>query len=84
MTYLICQLLSLTRWVVLIWVVLSWIPTTVGHPLHGAKEMLNRVLNPMLRPFRTYLPPLRIGAVGVDLSPLALLVAVYLLEGIFC
>ena len=84
MTLIICQLLDLLVWVVLIWVVLSWIPTPAGHPLHNAKEVLNRVLNPVLKPFRNFMPPVRIGSVGVDLSPLALLVAVMLLERIFC
>ncbi len=84
MALLICQLLDLVVWVILIWVVLSWIPTTTGHPLHSAKEILNRVLHPLLRPFRSFLPPVRIGTVGVDLSPVALLIAVMLLERIIC
>ncbi|MCE2527843.1 MAG: YggT family protein [Actinomycetia bacterium] len=84
LTLLICKWLDLAVWVVLIWVVLSWIPTTAGHPLQSAKDVLNRVMNPMLRPFRNFIPPLRMGTVGVDLSPLALLVTVFILEGIFC
>ena len=68
----------------LIWVVLSWIPTPAGHPLRSLKDFFNRLFNPLLRPFRNVLPPLRMGTMGVDLSPLALLVAIYLLRGIFC
>ncbi len=77
-------MLDLVVWVVLIWVVLSWIPTFSGHPLHNVKELLNKVLNPLLKPFRTLIGPVRVGNVGVDLSPLALLVAVFLLERILC
>lgn len=84
LTLLLCQLLDLVVWVVLIWVVLSWIPTPAGHPLQSAKELLNRVMSPMLRPFRNFLPPVRMGTVGIDLSPVALLVAVFILERILC
>ncbi len=81
---ILCSLLDLARWAVLIWVVLSWIPTTAGHPLRSAKEFFDRLLNPMLRPFRNIMPPLRVGTVGVDLSPFALFVSIYLLQRIFC
>ncbi len=81
---LLCLLFDLARWAVLIWVVLSWIPTAAGHPLRSLKDFFDRLLNPLLRPFRNVLPPLRFGTMGVDISPLALLVAIYLLRGIFC
>ncbi len=81
---LLCLLLDLASWAVLIWVVLSWIPTAAGHPLRSVKEFFDRLLHPLLRPFRNIMPPLRVGAVGVDLSPLALFVTIYLLRGIFC
>ena len=84
MTLLLCQLLIMARWVVLIWVVLSWIPTSEGHPLRAVKDLFDRLINPMLRRIRNVLPPVRIGAVGVDLSPLALLLIIYLMQGILC
>ncbi len=81
---ILCLLLDLARLAVLIWVVVSWIPTPAGHPLRSVKEFFDRLLNPLLRPFRNIMPPVRVGAVGVDLSPLALLVTIYLLRRIFC
>ena len=81
---LLCQVLDLARWAVLIWVVLSWIPAPTGHPLRTLKDFFDRILNPLLRPFRALIPPVRAGTVGVDLSPLALFVALYILQGIVC
>lgn len=81
---LLCWVLDLATWVILIWVVLSWIPTTEGHPLRSAKDFLDRLLNPALRPIRNFVPPLRVGGVGVDLSPLVLMISVILLERILC
>ena len=81
---LLCSLLEVATWAILIWVVLSWVPTPAGHPLRSAKDFLDRVLNPALRPFRNFLPPVRVGGVGVDLSPLALMVSVFLLQRVIC
>ena len=81
---LLCQVLDLARWAVLIWVVLSWIPAPTGHPLRSVKDLFDRMLNPLLRPFRSLIPPVRAGTVGVDLSPLALFVAIYILQRIVC
>ena len=84
MSILLCQLLDLARWAVLIWVVLSWIPAPTGHPLRTVKDFFDRMLNPLLKPFRSLIPPVRTGAVGVDLSPLALFVSIYILQRILC
>ena len=81
---LLCSLLDLASWAILIWVVLSWIPTPDGHPLRSAKDFLDRVFHPLLRPIRGMLPPVRLGGVGVDLSPLVLMIAVILVQRIIC
>lgn len=84
MDAVICPLLDMASWVVLIWVVLSWIPATEGHPLRSAKDFLDRVLNPVIRPIRNMLPPVRLGNVGVDLSPVVLFVGISVLRRIAC
>jgi len=81
---LLCSLLEVATYGILIWVVLSWIPTTDGHPLRTAKDFLDRVLNPLLRPIRGFMPPVRLGGVGLDLSPVVLIVGVILLQRIVC
>lgn len=81
---LLCFLLDILTWGVLIWVVASWVPATEGHPIRSLKDSLDRVFNPLLRPIRGLLPPVRLGGVGVDLSPVALMVAFILLQRIIC
>lgn len=84
LSLLLCFVLDTATWVILVWVVLSWIPTAEGHPLRSAKDFLDRALRPLLRPIRQMMPPVRLGGVGVDLSPVVLMIAVLLLERILC
>lgn len=84
MDVVLCPLLDMSSWVVLIWVVLSWIPATEGHPLRTAKDFLDRVLKPVIRPIRNLLPPVRLGTVGIDLSPVVLFVGIMILQRILC
>lgn len=84
LTRLLCSLLDAAVYGILIWVVLSWIPTTEGHPLRSAKDFLDRILNPLLRPIRNFISPVRMGGVGIDLSPVVLMIGVILLQRIVC
>ncbi len=90
---LFCSLLDVATYGILIWVVLSWIPTTEGHPLRSAKDFLDRILNPLRDPetgqltrylLRNFLSPVRMGGVGIDLSPVVLMIGVLLLQRIIC
>lgn len=68
--------LDLYFYAIFAWVILSWIPVSPGHPLTRFQYALGRIIEPVLRPIRKVVPPLRIGAGAIDLSPLILLFAV--------
>ncbi|HHC08547.1 MAG TPA: YggT family protein [Actinobacteria bacterium] len=74
-------LLALFAWIVLGYVVvfgrLPW-----GHPVRKVYDFLSRVFEPILRPIRRVVPPVRIGGAALDLSPLILVFGVYLLLAI--
>ena len=53
---------------VLAYVIISWIPPARYHPVG---QWIARVVEPMLRPFRAMI---RTGSVGIDLSPMILLI----------
>jgi YggT family protein len=72
---------QLLFWAVLIWVILSWVQTTPGHPLRQVQRFLDRLILPLIRPIQRVVPPLRIGAGALDLSPLILILLVRLLHG---
>lgn len=62
------------------WVVLSWIPMSSGHPLGRVQAFLDRIIEPVIRPIRRVVPPLRLGGGALDLSPIILLVGIQLIR----
>lgn len=80
---LISSLIDLYMWVVIIFVVLSWLVAfdvlnTRNQFVRTIGDFLYRITEPALKPFRRFLPNLG----GVDLSPLALIVVLLLIRGL--
>lgn len=73
-------LFNLAFWAVLIWVILSWVQTTPDHPLRRVQTFLNGIILPVLRPIQRIVPPLRLGAGAIDLSPIILILLIRLLQ----
>ena len=63
--------LTLVIWVTLIHVVISWV-----NPLAPVAPALSMLLRPLLGPIQRIVPAIA----GIDLSPMVLLIAVYLLQ----
>lgn len=66
-------LIDIYRWVLLAAIVASWVAPNSDHPV---VVFLQKVTEPVLAPIRKVLPPMS----GIDLSPLALLLVLYLLQ----
>lgn len=85
---IVCTLVVLAYWVLIVWVVLSWVVgygrLPWGHPVTKIYEFINRGLQPILRPLRSALPPLRLGGMALDLSPLILIFGLIIIQGFIC
>jgi YggT family protein len=88
-TQVLCVLLSvywiilLTR-IILSWAIsLGWRPPYSG-PLRTILDLINAVTDPVLRPLRALMPPIRAGGMGLDLSPLIAFVILFVLRSVFC
>jgi YggT family protein len=88
-TQVLCVLLSvywiilLTR-IILSWAMsLGWRPPYSG-PLRTILDLIDAVTDPVLRPLRALMPPIRAGGVGLDLSPLIAFVILFVLRSVFC
>lgn len=67
---------------VFIWVILSWIRVSSSHPLGRVQVFLDRIIYPVILPLRRVIPPIRLGAGALDLSPIVLLIGIRLLRGL--
>lgn len=73
---------TLLQWYVLLLfarIVLSWFPIPDGGFLASVVRVLYAVTEPVLAPLRAILPPVRIGGMALDLSPLVLLLGLEVL-----
>lgn len=80
----VCFLLQAYWVVVVARIVLEWIPVSYDHPLARVRAALRAVTEPILAPLRSMIPAVRMGGMGLDLSPLILLLALSLLSGAIC
>jgi YggT family protein len=81
---LLCWLIQAYALVVFARLVFEWIPISFEHPLARVRAVLRAVTEPALRPLRALIPPIRMGGVGLDLSPLVLVLGLSLLGGVIC
>jgi YggT family protein len=80
----ICILLTV-YWVILIARVLaSFFPVPPSGPVRSVISIVYTLTEPVLRPLRGLIPPIRMGAVAFDLSPIIVFVALGILQRAIC
>lgn len=82
MSDLLLTILTLYFYAVFAWVILSWIRVSSTHPLGRVQMFLDRIIYPVILPIRRVIPPLRLGAGALDLSPIVLLIGIRILMSI--
>ena len=81
---IVCTLLTLYVLVILVRIVMSWFPIDpdgLAATIHGFFHLLTE---PVLGPLRRALPPVRLGGVALDLSPIIVLVGIQILRNFIC
>ncbi len=81
---LLCWLIGVYMIVVLARIVLSWFPISYDSPMVPVARGLSAVTDPVLEPMRRAIPPVRLGAMAMDLSPLILILGLSILRNIIC
>jgi YggT family protein len=75
------RILSAIVWIFIVALVaralMSWFPAEPGGTVHSIVRALDRFTEPVLRPIRRLLPPVRAGGMAIDLS---IIVAILVLE----
>ena len=84
MAGLLCNLLFIYLLLVFARIISSWFPVSPGSAMAGVFSFLYTVTEPVLGPIRRAIPPLRLGGMGMDLSPIVVIIGVQVLQGIIC
>ena len=81
---ILCRLLQAYFLVLIGRVVLSWFPITPGTTTASVFSIIYSLTEPVLGPIRRVLPPIGMGGMGLDLSPIIVFVAVIMLQNVVC
>jgi len=81
---LLCFALQLYIIVIFIRLIMSWFPPTPGTTYQQIFDAFVSVTEPVLAPVRAMMPPMRMGAMALDLSPIVVLLGLQLLLRIIC
>jgi YggT family protein len=80
---LICLALTVQLVLVFVRIVLSWFPPG-GQLMESAQRFTLTATEWLLGPLRRVLPPVRLGAAALDLSPLVATFGIIIVQGIIC
>lgn len=82
--HIVCYLINLYLIIILIRIILSWIPIRYGSPLEGFASLMYALTEPVMGPLRRAIPPLRVGHMAIDLSPLIVIFGLRIVAGFIC
>lgn len=79
---ILADILGIYRIAVFAWIIMSWVRISSTHPLARMQLFLDRIIYPVILPLRRVLPPLRLGGMMLDLSPIVLLILISVVQGL--
>ena len=79
-----CILLTVYWVILLVRILSSWFPVPPSGPIRTGLDLIHAVTEPVLRPIRGLLPPVRMGAMAFDLSPIIVFVIIQVLQFSIC
>jgi YggT family protein len=82
--FVVCRALDLYVLIVLAAIIMSWFPLQPGGAAATVYGFLFRLTEPVLGPIRRAIPPIRLGGLGLDASPIILLIALQVLRTFIC
>jgi YggT family protein len=81
---IICILLTLYWAILLVRILASWFPVPMSGPLRTVLDIVYDLTEPVMRPLRSVIPPVRLGAFAMDISPILIFVVIAVLRSVFC
>jgi YggT family protein len=77
---IVCALLWLYWFILFARILLSWFPPPREGPLRTAIQGVYAVTDPVLRPVRALIPPIRAGMMAIDISPIIVFILIGVLQ----
>ena len=84
MPALLCSLLQAYIIIIFARIILSWFPVAPGSSLASVYGFLYTITEPVMGPVRRVIPPIGAGGMGLDLSPIIIVVGLQILRGAIC
>jgi YggT family protein len=81
---IVCNLIRAYSYLIFARVIVSWFPISPGSGLASVYSFLYSATEPILGPIRRIIPPLGMGGMGLDLSPLVVFFLIQLLVNVIC
>ena len=81
---ILCRLLDAYLIVMFARIILSWFPIEPGSGLAQVYGFLYSITEPVLGPIRRIIPPMGMGGMGLDLSPLIVFFGISILRSAIC
>ena len=81
---ILCRLLDAYLIVMFARIILSWFPIEPGSGLAQIYGFLYSITEPVLGPIRRVIPPMGMGGMGLDLSPLIVFFGISILRSAIC
>ncbi|HVM19375.1 MAG TPA: YggT family protein [Egibacteraceae bacterium] len=79
----VCIALDVYYVILIVRIILSWVPS-LPEPVQPIARAVRAVTDPLLQPLRGTLPPVQMGTLALDLSPLILFFGVAIIRGLLC
>jgi len=79
---LLCSLVNLYLILLFARIILSWFPVSPGGAMAQIFSFLYTITEPVLGPIRRAIPPIGMGGMGFDLSPIIVIIGVRVIAGV--
>jgi YggT family protein len=80
--FIVCRLLEAYLVIIFGRIILSWFPIESGSTIASVFGFLYAITEPVLGPIRRIIPPMGMGGMGFDFSPLIVILAITLFRGV--
>ncbi len=81
---IVCRLIQAYIIILFARIIISWFPISPGGGMSTVYEFLYKLTEPVLGPLRRVIPPIGMGGMGLDLSPMIVTFALLWISGALC